>query len=263
MALPTNVSYGTVTGRFMLAYADSSDVDPQPDGVPANGFVIFTPSPVKLLNAGASPAPVTILPAPVIANLNDEGYIEGFAGDAGIRLVATDDVDLNPLDWSWSVDFRLTDEAGVAVNLPGFSFELPGNTTVDLTTVSPVPSADGTFFVVGPRGSAATIEVGTTTTGLPGTSASVVNTGDTSEAVFNFTIPRGTNIAIGSTTTGLPGTPATVTNSGTVADPVLNFSIPRGETGSLGNLAVGSPLSYSNNTITLNYNQLLVDGGTA
>ena len=33
MALPTNVGYGTVTGRFMLAYADGSDADVFPDGV--------------------------------------------------------------------------------------------------------------------------------------------------------------------------------------------------------------------------------------
>lgn len=43
----------------------------------------------------------------------------------------------------------------------------------------------------GPTGAAATATAGTTTTGLPGSSASVVNAGSTSAAVFNFTIPRG------------------------------------------------------------------------
>lgn len=43
----------------------------------------------------------------------------------------------------------------------------------------------------GPTGAAATATAGTTTTGLPGSSASVVNAGTTSAAVFNFTIPRG------------------------------------------------------------------------
>jgi len=43
----------------------------------------------------------------------------------------------------------------------------------------------------GDQGDAATLDVGTTTTGLAGTDASVVNVGSTSEAVFNFTIPRG------------------------------------------------------------------------
>lgn len=43
----------------------------------------------------------------------------------------------------------------------------------------------------GPSGTAATISVGTVTTGAPGTNASVTNSGTSSAAVFNFTIPRG------------------------------------------------------------------------
>ena len=39
---------------------------------------------------------------------------------------------------------------------------------------------------------------------------------------------------MGSTTTGAPGTNATVTNSGTLTDAVLNFVIPRGATGATG-----------------------------
>lgn len=43
----------------------------------------------------------------------------------------------------------------------------------------------------GSTGTSATATAGTTTTGLPGSSASVVNAGTTSDAIFNFTIPRG------------------------------------------------------------------------
>jgi hypothetical protein len=43
----------------------------------------------------------------------------------------------------------------------------------------------------GDKGDAATIAVGTTTTGAAGTSASVTNSGNSSAAVFNFTIPKG------------------------------------------------------------------------
>lgn len=49
----------------------------------------------------------------------------------------------------------------------------------------------------GPPGPAATVSVGSTTTGNPGTSAAVTNSGNTSNAVLNFTIPRGAD--------GLPG----------------------------------------------------------
>ena len=41
-------------------------------------------------------------------------------------------------------------------------------------------------------------------------------------------------ITIGTTTTGDPGTDASVTNSGTVQNAILNFTIPRGETGPTG-----------------------------
>ena len=43
----------------------------------------------------------------------------------------------------------------------------------------------------GETGSAATIEVGTVTTGDPGTDATVTNSGTANAAIFNFTIPRG------------------------------------------------------------------------
>ena len=111
-----------------------------------------------------------------------------------------------------------------------------------------------------------TITVGTTTTGEPGTQASVTNSGTTTNAILNFVIPRGetgpqgptgatgatgatgpqgpagTNgidgaaatITVGATTTGDPGTQASVTNVGTPTDAILNFIIPRGETGETG-----------------------------
>ena len=50
----------------------------------------------------------------------------------------------------------------------------------------------------GPQGPA-TITVGTTTTGDPGTNASVVNVGTNQNAVLNFTIPRGATGVTGPT----------------------------------------------------------------
>ena len=41
-------------------------------------------------------------------------------------------------------------------------------------------------------GKAATIRIGTTTTGEPGTEATVENSGTETDAVFDFEIPRGT-----------------------------------------------------------------------
>ena len=258
MPLPTNVSYGTVTGRFLLAYADSNDVDPQPDGEPAKGFVVFTPSPIKLLDVNASPAPVTILPAPVIANLNADGYIEGYAGNAGIRLVATDDPDLNPNNWTWRADFRLTDEDGGAITLPSFSFELPTGQTVDLTTLSPVPSADGTFYLIGPVGPSNELTVGTVTTGAPGTSASVSITGESPEQTINFTIPRGDTGSLES----LDGISPIVYSSNTIS-----FDWTATELDDLGNVSATSPnegdMIKWNSSSSLWEKSNSIDGGNA
>ena len=101
----------------------------------------------------------------------------------------------------------------------------------------------------GTPGQAATVDVGTTTTGAAGSSASVTNSGTTSAAIFDFTIPQGANgqdgqdgqdgtdgvtpdVSVGTTTTGASGTDASVTNTGTAPNVVLNFTIPRGADGS-------------------------------
>ena len=47
--------------------------------------------------------------------------------------------------------------------------------------------------VKGEDGAAATIAVGTVTTGPAGSAASVTNSGTSAAAVFNFTIPKGDN----------------------------------------------------------------------
>lgn len=98
------------------------------------------------------------------------------------------------------------------------------------TTSSFAWSEPGLFGVI------ASTNVGTTTTGAAGTSASVVNSGTPLDAVLDFTIPRGdqgdqgdaATIAVGTTTTTAPGTSASVTNSGTSGSAVFDFEIPRG-----------------------------------
>lgn len=89
----------------------------------------------------------------------------------------------------------------------------------------------------GPQGPVS-IALGTTTTGEPGSSASVTNVGTAEDVVLNFIIPRGeqgpASVDVGTTTTGLPGTNASVTNSGTTQDVILDFTIPRGDKGETG-----------------------------
>src|SRR5574337_656478 len=116
--------------------------------------------------------------------------------------------------------------------------------------------ADGAGTVFrGPDGTAATVAVGTVTTGVAGSSAAVSNSGTSSAATFNFTIPRGdagTNgndgaaatIAVGTVSTGAAGSSATVTNSGSSNAATFDFSIPRGADGTRGTqwyIGTGAP----------------------
>lgn len=114
--------------------------------------------------------------------------------------------------------------------------------------------ADGSDGINGQDGAAATISVGTVTTGSAGSSATVTNSGTSSAATFDFTIPKGdtgsdgangqdgadgqdgaaATIAVGSVTTGAAGSSASVTNSGTSSAATFDFTIPKGDTGQAG-----------------------------
>lgn len=127
----------------------------------------------------------------------------------------------------------------------------------------------------GPDGKAATITVGTVSTGEPGTQVSVTNSGTATDAILNFTIPRGekglqgdtgpegpkgekgdtgpegpqgepgakgdpgdtgksATIKIGVVSATEPGGNPTVENVGSATDAVFNFTLPRGEAGPTG-----------------------------
>lgn len=121
--------------------------------------------------------------------------------------------------------------------------------------------ADST--VAGPQGDAATIAVGTVTTGAAGSSAAVTNSGSTSAAVFDITIPRGNTGAQGiQGETGLTGSAGangvvqsvvagsniTVDNTDP-ANPVVagtaSYTLPTAEATVLGGVKVGDRLSIA------------------
>jgi len=133
---------------------------------------------------------------------------------------------------------------------------------VDAIPAGPT-GAKGDTGDAGADGTPATVTVGSTNTSAPGGNAAVTNSGTASDAIFDFTIPRGAAgpkgdtgaqgaqgpkgddgdnaaISIGSTNTGAEGSNATVTNSGTTTNAVLNFTIPRGATGPAANLGTSA-----------------------
>ena len=88
------------------------------------------------------------------------------------------------------------------------------------------PGQDGTPGAAGAPGAAATVTVGTTTTGEAGTEASVTNSGTTSAAVLNFTIPKGAKGDKGDKgDTGNTGPAGTTTFAGLTDQPTDNAAL--------------------------------------
>lgn len=103
--------------------------------------------------------------------------------------------------------------------------------------------ANGAGIVIqGPPGTSATVALGTVATGAAGTNAVITNSGSSSAATFNFTIPKGdpgaggtaATIAVGTVTTGAAGSAAAVTNIGSSSAAVFDIKIPKGADGNDG-----------------------------
>jgi len=172
----------------------------------------------------------------------------------------------------WSSATTYTQNEAVQYNGSAY-VALQGNSNIiptSDTAVWSVMTLKGDTGAVGATGSAGTIAVGTVTTGSAGGSVSVLNSGTSTDAVLNFTIPKGVagnsgatgaigntgptgaagdnaTITIGTITTGAPGSSATVANAGTDTAAQLNFSIPRGAQGAQGTFRwMGA---YNNSTV--------------
>ena len=116
-----------------------------------------------------------------------------------------------------STTYNITGTGNAAISITAYqtSTSQGGSVTVanvtNITaynTVTGTPGADGSTGPTGatgatgptgPTGAAATVAVGSTTTGAAGSSASVTNSGSSSAAVLNFTIPKGDTGATGAT----------------------------------------------------------------
>jgi len=249
MPLPGNVSTLVVLGTFLT-----------PEGNPSTGTITFTPS-RWLTNSGANVA------------LPNSGVTKtlGTAGNFTVTLPVTDDGDLQPANWFYTVS-EVVD--GVSQS---YSLLLPGTAgsggTVYLADLAPAGELGPEYASLrGPAGEAATVTVGTVTAGTAGGTPTVTNSGSSSAAVLNFSLipgntgPTGATGATGSTgpqgNTGTfaIGTTTSVTNSGTASVTNVGSSTagtfdfvlrdgPTGPTGPQGptaTLAVGAVSSVTN-----------------
>lgn len=138
MALPSNVNFCNVTGRFLRAVADTSDPGREPDGIPIGGLtVVFTAglAPSIVRNSGEK---VSIVIDPITCTTDAEGVLTGPDGTPGVMLVASEDEDLDPHGWTWTATI-----SGPTMQKIATTFTTPVDGEIDLATVIPVPPNPG------------------------------------------------------------------------------------------------------------------------
>ena len=123
----------------------------------------------------------------------------------------------------------------------------------------------GDIGATGQDGVTPTLSVGTTTTGVAGSNASVSMEGSSPNYTLNFTIPKGDKgdkgdvgakgqdgvtptLSIGTVTTGNAGSNASVTMTGSSPNYTLNFTIPKGDKGDSGSGGNADLTNYQTKT---------------
>jgi hypothetical protein len=119
VALPGNVSTGTVTGTFLGS-----------DGAPARGTVRFTAEAPYVLDADADA---------ILVSLTHTAELD-ITGAFTVELVATDDANLLPLDFTYRVQPRV-----YGLTMPAFSIEVPSGSDQDLADIAPAAGTSGTL----------------------------------------------------------------------------------------------------------------------
>ena len=147
-APPANAQFGTVHGRFIVGVADGADADLNPDYVPAQGEILFTPSVPYVPNPGAPGGPVTMLKTSIRAVLDAEGYLctanpDGTPGARGLKLLATDDENMLVTGWTWNVGYYFDSIGMTPLKVETHGIAVPGGADVDLTTTLKVPATQG------------------------------------------------------------------------------------------------------------------------
>ena len=141
---PGNIGYCHVTWRVGQAVADGSDPDHFPDWLPQPDVEVqFIASPARVRVPSSPLGPLTILPRPIAARTDANGILrlwkDGiFADEPGVYLVASNDPDMVPFNWTWMARIQIPGSTSFDV-----SFVASDGVPVDLTNVIPVPAQPG------------------------------------------------------------------------------------------------------------------------
>ena len=123
-------AYGLVTAKFVTHQRAAGG---EPDGVPVNGRVVFTPT-TRVADAGTRRV---FVPAPVTGWLRDGVLWDApRGGNQGVRLMAPSPGAV-PSEWGYRVEAQLRDVAGCAAKLPYPSIYVRAGVTLNLAEVAP------------------------------------------------------------------------------------------------------------------------------
>lgn len=140
MPLPSNVGTGTVTGNF------STDIE----GVDLTTWkVTLKPSQRQFIDATSTPPSIPFLKEAYIGRLDEDGNLHALelgegGADLPFEVPATNDADLNPLDFTYQVIYTFP-----GLTTKAFYIEVPEGGTVNLVTENPVQQSNGALIVEG------------------------------------------------------------------------------------------------------------------
>ena len=154
-----------------------------------------------------------------------------FLGSVVTSATAVTSVDYSGVLYGSGILQRTTADAGQPTDTPPaglhfYTVTAGGSYYWNGTAYANIAGKNGT------NGTAATVTVGTVTTGAAGSSATVANSGTSSAAVFNFTIPQGAagSGGSGSGVSSIAAADSTLTLGGTASAPTLALNLGNSNT---------------------------------
>lgn len=141
---PNNLKYGKVVGRLVRAIGDTNvDADILPDIVPiVNARVIFTASITHAKNRSSTP-PVTIFFDPIEVSTDNEGYLVNTDGTREVMLIASDDPNLDPTNFTYHVKVLGDSIAPLSWSMLIYENGPDNSGANDLSVAVPVPPNPG------------------------------------------------------------------------------------------------------------------------